>query len=1284
MPTITVNIADRGTQFKDSKTGTVSLSAVGHMWFELKDNNGNSTSYGFAPAEHNEPIGPGKVNYTDSSSYLGARYYTREVTISQAQYNAIKSFGETSLFSNPDSVVTAKDVNGINHNFALHYNGLTNSCIDYTWMALTVGGLNPKNFQGAAWPTWNKSFIEKTLDQYESTINSINALFALDKQMQTWFASKEIDELTWVNYTSWSTSLLINSSPTQSTSTNSNLNNPIGAFYESKPVATDAAGAITKKTFRILNSEGLSLTAAQLAALDTDGDAELSGTELTGLMAWRDLNEDGINQMGTEYVALGTALANAGLSSVRSSDYAFYTAGNASYRTVAQNTAAAPVNSLVAPAAPTALASNYTTLRTTDNRFWVSADRWIDWLPNYMKTSSDQRNLIGTDADDIFTSNYFSYYGALTGIPFDITLMQNLYAGGGNDEAVGSSRNDNIWGGTGNDLLFGCEGDDKLYGEEGDDELQGEEGNDVVNGGQGNDLLFGGEGKDTLVGADGDDELQGGADNDQLDAGAGNDKLFGQVGNDILNGGDGNDIMRGFTGINAIQQTLYSGESDADTMFGGNGADQLAGGLDNDYMDGGADNDNIDGDDGNDKLFGAAGNDELEGGAGNDVMDGGEGADNLFGGVGNDQLWGGNGDDFMNGFTAVNDAKQTLAAGEADNDKMYGGAGDDFMVGALGNDQLWGGTGNDELQGGDGSDALYGEVGNDKLFGQVGNDTIYGGDGDDVIAGFTGINSAKQALAAGESDNDFLYGGAGNDLILGRFGNDYIDGGAGADDMEGGQGNDTYVVNSVNDTILEQQDEGYDVVISSSNYILNANIEELRLVEGYDIHGTGNSLKNRIVGNNRNNILDGVTGADTLVGGLGNDTYYVDEAGDKVVELAGEGTDIVNSSISYTLGANVENLSLLDFSKAEKGVADGVNIVVYGYPKAYELDYMQGNAVAGYKGTCALTSIANLVTQADQSLTEAQVVQNAITHNWCVTDATTSDSRRGGSTYIDQQALLDSYGIRNDIIFGYNEQAIANLIKGGRGVIIGLNAGKLWGDNAYEGNGRVNHVITVTGVACDATTGAINGFYIADSGRSLVSDMTRYVSVAEFRNDANVPGAYTIYTVEPVKLWNENINATGNELDNTITGNRGDNILTGGDGNDSLTGQAGNDTYMFTKGDGQDKVTDNDATAGNIDVLRLKSIRQTNLWFTRVGNNLQIDVLGTSDQITVRNWYVRGSSGTDNQIERITTADGLTMYNTDVEQFVQAMSAFAPPSATQTSWTNGQTSNDKVLLTVTH
>lgn len=640
--------------------------------------------------------------------------------------------------------------------------------------------------------------------------------------------------------------------------------------------------------------------------------------------------------------------------------------------------------------------------------------------------------------------------------------------------------------------------------------------------------------------------------------------------------------------------------------------------------------------DGDDLVRGGNRNDEIWGGDGHDILTGGDGDDMLYGQDGDDRLHGDNGNDTLFGGTG--------------NDQLWGGAGNDILLGNDGNDRLWGGAGNDELQGNQGDDQLYGDSGNDRLYGDDGNDRLYGGSGDD--------------------------------RLFGDAGDDYLNGGKGADFMRGGVGNDTYVIDQYQDEIIEQPGEGYDTVISSVSYLLDANVEALVLREGFRINGHGNHLDNRLEGNSRHNILDGGTGADTMIGGAGNDTYYVDNVNDKVIEQAGEGRDTVKSRVSYTLSANVENLNLLDFSKGQRGMMP--NMQVYGYPGACELDYEQGNAVDGYKGTCALTAIANLSTQAGWPLSEEQVVRRAIAYQWARSDPGLDDQRRGSSNYQGQQALLKSFGIRNDMIAGYSEQKMTRLIKDGHGVLLSVNAGKLWDNPEYLDDGGINHVVTLTGVACDARSGVVDGFYIADSGRGKVSDMMRYVPVTELRRCADVAGGYVIYSTEPIKLWNENIDATGNAMNNTLLGNRGNNILAGGKGNDRLTGGAGDDTYVFSRGDGRDTIIDHDATRGNTDVLKLLDLKQKNLWFERVDNDLQIRVKASQDQILIKNWYVPGRSGTDNQIEQIRTADGLTLYNTDVDQLVQAMAAFAPPAAGQIRAGSDNRDYAQVLLGVAH
>jgi Ca2+-binding RTX toxin-like protein len=175
----------------------------------------------------------------------------------------------------------------------------------------------------------------------------------------------------------------------------------------------------------------------------------------------------------------------------------------------------------------------------------------------------------------------------------------------------------------------------------------------------------------------------------------------------------------------------------------------------------------------------------------------------------------------------------------------------------------------------------------------------------------------------GTSGDDSLitrYVGYVNETFFGYEGNDYIDGGLGADRMYGGAGHDTYVVDNAGDQVIENANEGFDTVRVSFSYTIPLNVEVLQLTGTAAINGYGNDADNRLYGNassnilssyGGNDILDGGAGTDTMIGGTGHDTYYVDNAGDVVVEYEGEGTDWVASSISYTLGHNIENFSML-------------------------------------------------------------------------------------------------------------------------------------------------------------------------------------------------------------------------------------------------------------------------------------------------------------------------------------------------------------------------------------
>jgi Ca2+-binding RTX toxin-like protein len=159
------------------------------------------------------------------------------------------------------------------------------------------------------------------------------------------------------------------------------------------------------------------------------------------------------------------------------------------------------------------------------------------------------------------------------------------------------------------------------------------------------------------------------------------------------------------------------------------------------------------------------------------------------------------------------------------------------------------------------------------------------------------------------------------------------------------------------------------------------------------------------------------------------------------------------------------------------------------------------------------------------------------------------------------------------------------------------------------------------------------------------------------------------------------LNGTGNKLANFIQGNQrgnmlkglegddqinagaGNDTLIGGIGQDLLVGASGNDTYQFTRGDGVDKVIDTDATTGNQDHLSFDaSIANDQLWFSKSGQDLSIQVVGSADQVSITNWY----QGAANQVEFI-EAGGKSLKNTQVNVLVDAMSTLTPPAAGQTT-----------------
>jgi serralysin len=218
---------------------------------------------------------------------------------------------------------------------------------------------------------------------------------------------------------------------------------------------------------------------------------------------------------------------------------------------------------------------------------------------------------------------------------------------------------------------------------------------------------------------------------------------------------------------------------------------------------------------------------------------------------------------------------------------------------------------------------IRGTINNDKLKGTLSDDELFGLAGDDRIRGLSGNDRLD-----GDEGNDLLKGGFGNDTLNGGLGDDILDGGKGVDLMAGGAGDDTYIVDKVGDFIRERRDQGIDTVQAAVSLKLTANLENLTLTGTEAINAMGNRLTNTLTGNSANNILEGLGGGDRLFGnagddvldggvdgdimsgGVGSDRYIVDSQGDSLTELIGEGVDVVEASVDFTLGANFENLIL--------------------------------------------------------------------------------------------------------------------------------------------------------------------------------------------------------------------------------------------------------------------------------------------------------------------------------------------------------------------------------------
>ncbi|PPK76523.1 Ca2+-binding RTX toxin-like protein [Methylobacter tundripaludum] len=706
------------------------------------------------------------------------------------------------------------------------------------------------------------------------------------------------------------------------------------------------------------------------------------------------------------------------------------------------------------------------------------------------------------------------------------------------------------------DYLQALSGENIMFqGLGGDDSLYGNDGNDILDGGTGNDYLSGNTGNDTYLFNRGIwqdiineyDSTAGNVDTVRLGADISVDDItFSRSGNDLVLS------INGTTDQLTIQGWGYGNDYRIERMEFADGTVWDAGFLSAVPILGTEQADDLEAWAGeNATLQGLGGDDTLYGNDGNDTLDGGTGNDYLSGDMGNDVYVFGldGGQDIIDDgdSTAGNVDTIRFGAGIAADDIIFSRSDSDLVLSVNGTtDRLtihnWG-------------------YGNDYRIERVvfADGTVWDAAQLQTFVSAVPILGTKQAddLEAWVGANSTLQGLGGDDTLYGNDGNDILDGGVGNDYLSGNTGNDTYIVDNAGDIVVENADEGTDTVKSSVTYTLSDNVENLTLTGTAGRNGTGNALDNLLIGNSGNNVLDGGIGADTMTGGVGNDTYIVDNTGDVVTENANEGIDTVQSSITYTLGENVEKLILTGTGTLD-GTGNALNNTLTGNEAANVLDGSTGadTMIGGLGNDIYIVDNAGDVVKETSSLgTEIDTVLSSVTY--------TLGSNVENLILTGTSAINGTGNSLNNVLIGNSGN---NVLTGGTGSDL-LN-GDL-GDDTLKGN-------------------AGNDILQGGAGNDTLSDTA---------------GANLL---------------DGGSGTDALSGNSANEMFVGGTGNDTISTGKGADIIAFNRGDGMDVVnggvgTDNTLSLGG-------GIEYSDLALSKSGNDLILEV-GNTDQVTLTGWY---------------------------------------------------------------
>ncbi|MCH7629061.1 beta strand repeat-containing protein [Novosphingobium sp.] len=608
-----------------------------------------------------------------------------------------------------------------------------------------------------------------------------------------------------------------------------------------------------------------------------------------------------------------------------------------------------------------------------------------------------------------------------------------------------------------------------------------------------------------------DNRIEGSAQNNVLDGGAGADIMVGGDGGDIYYVDNVDDQVieaRGGTRLNYLDEVRssisYVLPTNLERLVLLDGA--IAG-------------------TGNDSINTIIGND------GDNVLDGKYGRDTLEGGKGNDSYY------------ISETLENAIEKPDEGIDTAYVVFGTGYALAANIENGTSGSTNGVAIAGNELDNILTGGIGDDNLDGRLGRDVLQGGNGDDYYSllqdsvdtvieqageGFDTIDAAFDTTLPDNVEQLFLEGdalvgtgNAGNNTIIGNTLDNVLDGKGGDDLLKGGQGRDVYYVDSSADQIFDDGGSGDEAFASASFSLEGTNVDRLTLT-GRAVRAEGNGSANLLIGNAIANDIDGAGGDDTMRGGLGDDTYWVDSKGDIVEERAGEGKDTVRARIDYVLPGNVEN-GAVDSAAGKKLTGNTLANVLTGGAGADILDGRAGlDVLRGGLG--------------DDTYVLSEALQDTVTE-------------KAGQGF-DTVRVVADYRLGDNV-----EQLILEGV-----ALVGTGNGL---DNTIIGN-SLDNVLDGKGGNDLLKGGEGRDVYYVDSSSDRVLDAGGEKDEVFASASFSLEGT----NVDRLTLTDSAVRAEGNGSANLLIGNAIANDIDGAGGDDRMRGGLGDDTYRVdSKGD---------------------------------------------------------------------------------------------------------------------